>query len=316
MILKSAALAGSILFCGCGQKPESVLRVGTVIWPGYEPLFVGRDEGYFAETIQIVEYPGTPEIHRSFQNRAIEIATVTLDEALQLAEMQPDVRVIMAIDFSNGADALLCTPGITSLSDLKGKRIGAELNAVGAFILSRVLDLADLTLNDVEVVPLSTAGTEAAYFNREVDAVVAYEPFVSRLQEAGAHTLFDSSQMPGEIVDVLVAREETLQTHRRALTNLLTGWFRAANQFRAKNPDALQIAAHRENVDYETFLKSLGNLEILTLERNLALFDPSNGAMANTVRKLGASMKKYKLLGKMIDPHVLLDASILKQVGQ
>src|SRR5687768_8198121 len=103
-------LAG-LLFGGCIEHDQTPLRVGTAVWPGSEPLFLARDLGYFdSAKVQIVNCPGTPEIHRSFQNYAIEVATVTLDEALQLSQTQPDVRIICAIDFSNGADALLAKP--------------------------------------------------------------------------------------------------------------------------------------------------------------------------------------------------------------
>ncbi|MBA4149262.1 MAG: ABC transporter substrate-binding protein [Verrucomicrobia bacterium] len=312
MITTSAVLAMGFAV-GCGRRPESVLRVGTVPWRGFEPLFIARERGYFENTIQIVEYPGTPNIHRSFQNHAIEAATVTLDEALQLAQTQPDVRVIMAIDFSNGADALLCKPEIISLADLKGKRIGAELNSFGAFILSRVLERADLLLADVTVVPLSIEQTESSFLSDEVDAVITCEPFSSRLQTSGATVLFDSAQMPGEIVDVLIVREKTLRSHPRALANLLSGWFRAVEVFREQPNDTASRAAD-QGITADEFLGIHNRVELLDHSRNLALLKMPGGGLADTVRKLGASMKKYALLNEMIDPARLLDSTILKQV--
>ncbi len=312
MLVNSAFLATGILV-GCGKLPESALRIGAAMWPGYEPLFLARELNYLDEQIQIVEFPGTPEVHRSFQNHALEAACVTLDEALRIAQFQEDVRIIMAIDFSNGADALLCKPNVTSLADLRGKRIGVELNALGSFILCRVLEKADLKLTDVTIVSLSSAGTEARFQNGNLDAVIAYEPVCSRLRDSGAAVLFDSSQMPGEIMDVLIVRAETLASHPDSLLHLLNGWFRAVEFCKSRPAEAARHASSHRGITEPQFGAIFGRIELLGLSRNLNLFDSAGGALQDTIRKLGASMRKYQLLEKMVDPATLLDAGILNK---
>lgn len=310
-MLSTSALLATGFLVGCNQNAQTVLRLGLVPWKANEPFFLAREQGYFAAGLQIVEYPGTPEIHRSFQNQAIEAATVTLDEALRLAQLQPDIRVIMAMSSSHGADALLGRVEIASLPELKGKRIGVELNSSGTFILHRVLEFASLSLNDITVVPITPANSLSSFKDGAVDALIAYEPFASQLKKAGARVLFDSTQIPGEIVDVLIVRQKTLEEQAPALINLLQGWFRAVaiSQANTKGSDG----RGKPKSSAPGVLNEPHRMELLDHSRNLDLLGTAGGALSGTVRKLCASMKKYELLNEMIDPALLLDATILKQ---
>ena len=312
MLVKSAFLAAGML-AGCGKGHEPLLRIGTFLWPGHEPLNIARELNYLDQSIQVVEYSSTPEVHRSFQNKAIEAACITLDEALQLAQYESDVRAILALAISNGADALVAKPGTMSLNDLKGQRIGVQLNAVGSLILGRVLEKAALTAQDITIVPMAPEQCDEKFLKGEVDAVVTHEPYSSRIVEAGGVALFDSSQMPGEIVNVLVVRAETIASNRETLTNLLQGWFRAVDLCAKDRTKAARIGAIHHGITEDRFLRSLSRLELLTAQRNLQLLGEANGPLHDTVRKLGANMRKYQLLEKMVDPATLLDASILKR---
>lgn len=57
------------------------LRIGTLVWPGYEPLYLARERGYLdPKSVRLVEYPSNSEVTRAFRNRAIEAAALTFDE--------------------------------------------------------------------------------------------------------------------------------------------------------------------------------------------------------------------------------------------
>ncbi len=110
---------------GCGRASPATLRVGSNVWPGYEPLFLARDLGLFGGApIQLLEFPSSTEVIRAYRNGAIDVAAVTADEALLLAESNPGQRIILVCDVSRGADVILARPAATSMSDLRGRRIG------------------------------------------------------------------------------------------------------------------------------------------------------------------------------------------------
>ncbi|MEI9892510.1 MAG: ABC transporter substrate-binding protein [Chthoniobacter sp.] len=252
-----------ICFCsaGCSRKEPALLRVGSENWPGYEPFYVAQHLGYLDQKeIRLAEYSSTSEIIRAFGNRAIDAGLITLDESLLLAQDAPDIRLVLVTDFSNGADVIMAKPEFASLQDLKGHRIGAETSALGAYVLLRALQLSDTKPGDFEIVPLEFAEHEAAFKEGSVDAVVTYEPTRTKLRNFGARQIFDSSQIPQEIVDVLVIRDSYLQAEPETVKRLLQAYYRGRLYFREKPREAARIAAARAKISPEEFLSSLDGL--------------------------------------------------------
>ena len=274
----AAALAPS----GCSLNPEPPLRVGANIWPGYECLFIARSLGLFQpRPIKLVEYASAPEVVRAFKNRAIEVAALTGDEFLRLAATQPDVCAILMMDISKGADALLARPEHTSLADLRGKKVGVEVNALGGYMLTRALSSAGIRKDEVEVVPVENDQHQKAFADGRVDAVVSFEPHRSRLLKDGARVLFDSSRINGEIVDYLVTRDTILSSRAPALKALLKGWFEARERLLTNGDETARLVASREGVSTSEFLNSLDLIELPSLDKNKQMLGTNGRCMAN-----------------------------------
>lgn len=236
---------GCILVSCIAQAPPS-LRVGVVIWPGSESLYLARDLGYYNNTpIRLVDYPSDTEIMRSYRNGDLEAATITLDEVWSLTESVPDVRIPLIQDISNGGDAILGKPEITKLQQLKGKRVGVESTALGAFELSRALEQVNMLPKDVKIISLLVSDHEQAFKQGKIDAVVTFEPTVSKLRETDANLLFDTTQIPGEVLDILAMRESVITKQSKTVKILIEGWFRALDYLQ-KHPEdgAKRIAMH------------------------------------------------------------------------
>ena len=82
----------------------------------------------------------------------------------------------MVTDISNGADVILAKPEIQSLKDLKGRRVGVDSTALGAFVITRALGQVGLSPKDIEIVSLGVSEQERAFKQGIVDAVVTFEP--------------------------------------------------------------------------------------------------------------------------------------------
>jgi NitT/TauT family transport system substrate-binding protein len=187
---------------------------------------------------------------------------------LVLAETVPDLKIVLVLGGSDGADVILGRPPVEDLKDLKGKRIGVEASGLGFQILNRALDRADLSFKDVQIVRLAGSEHERGYQQQEVDALVTYEPIRSKLLAEGAKTLFDTSQMPGEVIDVLAVHEEVLNQQQSTLQKLVNGWFRAQQYSLQHKQEAAKYAAQRQSFSTEQFLESLKGLRITSLEEN------------------------------------------------
>ncbi|MEO8040925.1 MAG: hypothetical protein ABI794_19310, partial [Betaproteobacteria bacterium] len=68
-----AGVALALAMTGCGRDPEPVLRIGTNVWIGSEPLYLARELGHLKpDAVQLVEYPSASEVLRAFRNQAID----------------------------------------------------------------------------------------------------------------------------------------------------------------------------------------------------------------------------------------------------
>ena len=137
------AVAAALL--GCSPRYQPPLTVGTNTWIGYEPLYLAHDLGYYeGANLRLVELASTTQTLDALRVGSLDLAGLTLDEALLLAQEGVPIAVIWVLNTSAGADALLAKPGITTLDALRGKRIGVEQTAVGGYMLNAALAQANL----------------------------------------------------------------------------------------------------------------------------------------------------------------------------
>ncbi|MFN9176337.1 MAG: ABC transporter substrate-binding protein [Synechocystis sp.] len=310
-----AFMAGmvAIALTNCSSPVTSPVRIATNLWPGYETLYLARNLDYFKDKpIRLVDYPSGTEEVRAYRNGEIEGAGLSIDQALVLAATQEDVRIIAIMDFSNGADVILGRPEIKDIKGLKGKQVGVESTALGAFFLARALEKNGMTPKDIQIVSLELTEHERAYKEGKVDAVVTFGPARAKLLDAGAKLLFDSSQIPGEIVDTLVVRKEVIANSPETIQALVDGRFRAL-EYLEKNPqDAASRIAPRTKVTPEQILNAFKGIIQPSLADNLRLLDQSDPTLVNGMQKLVDIMVENKLLPKKVDPATLLDPQFVK----
>lgn len=304
----------TVILASCTQ-PEPPLRVGANVWPGYETLYLARSLGYYDNTpIRLVDYPSGTEEVRAYRNGEIEAAGISIDQALVLAATNPDVKIVVVMDFSNGGDVILGKPEIPNLQGLKSRPVGVESTALGAFIITRALEQKGMSPKDIKIISLGVSEHERAFKDGKVDAVVTFGSARTKLLAVGAKQLFDSSQIPGEIVDVLIVRDEIINKQPKALQALVDGRFRALD-YLTKNPhDAAIRIAPRTGVTPEQFLESLKGLSSPNLEENQKLLGKTDPSLLNSVKRLSQVMLENKLLPKAVNPAPLLDDKLVKQV--
>jgi NitT/TauT family transport system substrate-binding protein len=291
------ACAALLPLAGCVREQEPGLRIGTNVWIGCEPLYLAREMGYMdTKAVQLVEYPSSSEVLRAFRNQAIDGMVISLDELFGLASEGLQPKVILVVDVSHGADAIVARSGTRSMKDLKGKRVAVESGALGAFVLSRALALNGMKASDVKVVPMESNEQPGAFGKGQVDAAVTFDPYREQLLRAGAKSVFDSTQIPGEIVDLIAMRMGVLDAQPKSVQALLSGWFRAIDYLRREPRDAAQRMGIRQQISGEQFLRTLQGLHIPTREENLRLLAGAKPELPASGRRLMDLMLEAKLL--------------------
>ena len=287
---------------GC-QPQEEPLRIVSSLWPGYEPLYLARYLGYFpADIFKLIELPSSNITMEAFSNRSADVASLTLDETLTLLAQGRKPRILLIMDVSNGADAVMADASIRSLADLKGKRIAIVNIPLGVYMLTRTLDAAGLKVSDVTVLTLPEDMHEKAYREGKIDVSINFEPFKSRLAEQGMHVLFDSSKIPNEIFDVLVAQDEIYSTRREALCNLVQQWNRTLDYIGTHSSEAHARMGKRLAMDAKAYESMLAGIVLPTLQQNRQFLGGTSPALLAPAEKLAQIMFQARLLPIAVNP--------------
>jgi NitT/TauT family transport system substrate-binding protein len=282
---------------GCMREPQPALRIGTNVWIGSEPLYLARELGRLDPgVVQLVEYPSASEVLRAYRNQAIDGMVISLDELFELAVDGFQPRIILVVDVSHGADVVVARKGLRTMRDLKGKSVAVESSALGAFVLSRALAINGMQAGDVNVVHLESNEQLDAFNRGQVEAAVTFDPYRGQFLNAGATAVFDSTQIPGEIVDLLAVRDSVVQRQPNAVQALLSGWFDAID-YMQKNPvDAARRMGIRQQISGEQFLQAQKGLHVPSREENLRMLGGTAPELSVSGRRLMSLMVDAKLL--------------------
>lgn len=292
--LKLLTLALSMLLSATSYS--QTLRVGTTTWPGYEPLYLANEIKAYKQDIRMINYPSTSDVLRAFKNNSLEAAALTLDEVVLLAESKIPVDIILILDISEGADVIMGRPELKDMQGLIGAKVAVESTAVGAYTLSRALEIHNIDINKLSLVNVDNSSQKEAYLNNSADAVVAYEPVRTQLLNAGAIELFSSKEIPNEIIDVLVVHKGALATHSDELHDISQGWFKALQQLKEKPSDSYRFIASRMKISDKEVEDSYFGLMLPSLDENKTLLSGNPAPLNKTLNRLTKYMRGSGLI--------------------
>ncbi|MGR5287132.1 putative urea ABC transporter substrate-binding protein [Vibrio maritimus] len=130
-----------------------------------------------------------------------------------------DSTALILGDFSNGNDGIVLKNG-QSVEDLRGRDVNLVELSVSHYLLSRALQQAGMTERDLgSVINTSDADIAALFITSQDAATVTWNPPLQSVRNTkGANLVFDSSQIPEEIMDLLVVRTDASSNFKRAIT--------------------------------------------------------------------------------------------------
>ncbi len=303
-----AALAGTSVV-GC-SKPQMLMRAGAIVFPGYELMFMARDQGLLdPRRVRLVEMLATTDTLRALASGQLEAGAMTLDEMMSARADGLDLRAVVVLDVSQGADVVMARPGIT-LEKLKGKRVAAEEGAMGAVMLSALLQAAQLEVHEIQKVPMTLDRSVAVFRSGKVDAVVTAEPWATQLEAQGAKRIFDSARIPGRIVDVLAVRADAMDECAAAIRTLVAAHFEARRYFAEQPVQAgAYMSARMQTPAHEVPLAYRG-LSLPDVAENRRLLSPG-GQLHATAQELQRVLFEAGLIRKLAPPGDLMDTRFL-----
>ncbi|MCX2794669.1 putative urea ABC transporter substrate-binding protein [Microbulbifer thermotolerans] len=239
------------------------------IYAGWMPWAYGVEQGIVQKwadkydiDIEVVQFNDYIESINQYTVGEFDACSITNMDTLTIpAAGGVDNTVLIINDFSNGNDGIVLKDK-TSLADIKGQKVNLVELSVSHYFLARALETVGLSERDIQVVNTSDADMVAVYGTPEVTAVATWNPPLGEiLSMPGANQVFDSSQIPGEILDMLVVKTEVLEKSPELGKALTGAWFELMEIMQAK--DATAKAA-------KTFMAQAAGTDLAGYEAQLA----------------------------------------------
>ncbi|HEV8040116.1 MAG TPA: putative urea ABC transporter substrate-binding protein [Bryobacteraceae bacterium] len=261
-VLSLLVLAGSVSAGG----PTPTFTVGWSVYVGWDPYQYMAKSGLLKKwadkygiTVKVQRFDYAPSLD-AFVSRNIDACTMTNMEALDMpAAAGVDTTAILIGDYSNGNDAVLVRHNL-SLSQIPGKRVLLVEKTVSQYLFERAMAMNNLAseLKRVKFVNTSDSDIAGAFLgDSNQEAVVTWKPLVSQiLKSPGITGIFDSSKIPGEILDLLVVRTDVLNrpdgSGQRFAKALAGAWYELLSQISKPGPESDKILAAIASVSEDT----------------------------------------------------------------
>lgn len=259
------------------------LKIGYSDWPGWVAWEVAIEKEWFKKSGVDVQFEWFDYVASmdAFAASQLDGVLMTNGDTLVTGSTGAASVMILAGDFSNGNDMVVAAPGIKSVADLKGKKVGVEIGFVGHLILLNALEKAGMTEADVELINVPTNETPQVLASGDVDAIVAWQPNSGQALNLvpGSTAIYTSADEPGLIYDVLAVSPSSLASQRAEWSKVIDVWYQVVDYINdpKTQPDALSIMAARVGLSAEEYAPLLAGTKLLSLEEAKAVFAKGDG---------------------------------------
>jgi NitT/TauT family transport system substrate-binding protein len=246
-----------------------------------------------------------------------------------------DSTAVIMGDYSNGNDGIVLKGKSKKLTDIKGQKVNLVELSVSHYLMARALSTVGLSERDVKVVNTSDADIVGAFASPGSTAVVTWKPQLSTvIKTPNTSLVFDSSKVPGEIMDLMVVNTATLKANPKLGKALVGAWYETlsvmfkgdANTKTART--AMAKASGTDLPDFESqlattkmfttapeayeFMNSEGVFKTMDLVRKFSFDHGLLGDGAKSVDVVGIEFPGGKVLGNPKNIKMRIDNSYTK----
>jgi NitT/TauT family transport system substrate-binding protein len=285
--------------------PKTSFNVCWTIYAGWMPWDYVQAKGIVAKwakkhgiTIQVTQLNDYVESLNQYTAGKFDGCTMTNMDALTVpAAGGVDSTALIAGSYSNGNDGIVLKGKGKTMKDIKGQNVNLVQFSVSHYLLARGLDSAGLRERDVKVVNTSDADIVAAFGTPKVTSIVTWNPqLATAAATPGSTMVFDSSKVPGEIIDLMVVNSATLKDNP-AFGKALTGaWFEVMALMKAKDKDALTHMAKASGTDLPGYEAQLATTAMMYTPADMLAFVTSP-KLPETMKRVSQFSFDKKLLG-------------------
>jgi NitT/TauT family transport system substrate-binding protein len=259
------------------------LKLAYSDWPGFTIFEVAKQKGWFKEAgveVELAWFDYLPSID-AFAANKVDAVTMVANDALVTGATGGKSKFLALLDFSEGSDMIIGKPGITSIKELKGQKIGLEATLVEHLLLFRALQANGMKPSDVEIVNTPTNDTPQVLASGKVAAVGAWYPVSSQAlkQVAGSKALYTSAEAKGLIYDVLAVNPASYAKHKDNWAKVVAIYYKCVDFLKdpATQDEAVKIMAAKVGADAAEYAKNIPGTHFLTAAEAKAVLKKGEG---------------------------------------
>ena len=277
-----AAFTLSLIFSSMSYA-AGPLKIGYSDWPGWVAWEIAIEKQMFKqEGVEVVfewfDYVASMD---AFAAGKLDAVSMTNGDALVTGATGAKSVMILINDYSNGNDMVVARPGIKSIKELKGKKVGVEIGFVGHLLLLNALEKNGMKETDVELVNVPTNETPQVLASGQVDAIVAWQPSSGQALKLvpGSTRIYSSADEPGLIYDVLSVSPSSYASRKDDWKKVLKVWYKAVDYLMdpKTRDDAIKIMAARVGIDPEEYKGFISGTNIMPLKEALKYAEKGDG---------------------------------------
>lgn len=271
MKLKTITVATFVGLVSLAGTRADTIKIGYSDWPGYTVMEVAKQKGWFKDAGLDVEmdwFDYSPSID-AFAAGKIDADMIVAGDDMVSGASGAKSKIVCLVDYSEGSDMIVGAPGVDSIKDLKGKKVGVELTLVEHELLLQALKVNGLSQSDVTLVGTSTDKTPQTLASGTVAAIGAWYPISGQAlkQVPGSKKLFTSADAKGLIFDVIAVSPSSYAAHKEDWAKITAIYYKCVAYLMdpATRDDAIKIMAAKVGADPADYAKNVPGTHFLTV---------------------------------------------------
>jgi NitT/TauT family transport system substrate-binding protein len=242
-------------------------RIAWSRYTGWEPWALAEKNGILKKwadqqgiAIELVFVDTYVDSIERYSKGEFDGCAMTNVDALTLpAAAGVDSTALIIGDYSNGNDGIVVA-GADSVTALQGRSVHLVENSVSQFLLARALQINGIAEDGIRVADAPEAEIGARFAADAGNAAAAtWNPHLSTITALpDTHLVFDSSDIQGEILDLMVVRSDSPETLKNALVG---AWYETLALLVSDDPGtrraAIEFMAGNSGVSVAEFEQQL-----------------------------------------------------------
>ncbi len=257
--------------------PEAgAIKMGLNPWLGYGQWHLAAKKELFKaqglESVELVNFTTDADLNAALASGQLQCGNIATHTAMNFMAAGLPIKIVLLLDVSTTADAMVSDGSITDVKGLKGMQVALEEGTTSDILLNYALAQNGMTIADVQKVPMPAADAGSALIAGKVPVAVTYEPYLTLAaqQNPKVKTIYTAGENPGLISDVLVVTDEFLKSKPGQIVALVKAWGAAVDDYRKDTPGGRAIISEAVGAKPDELTTAFDGVTYYSLAENKA----------------------------------------------